>query len=159
MSFAAGQVYPGIKELSGNGVAQLVFERARAGDVSYSGKVVVTKGILSLEAISARLDNIAAEVNFDQESLDIRGMTGDFGKSGFEARGLLHFGQKPEIDIRVKSKHLAFEELGEITVAGAPLNVSGDATLDIGVKGFYPDLDLSGQVSLSGVEIEHARCV
>jgi autotransporter translocation and assembly factor TamB len=157
VSFAAGQVYPGIKELGGNGAAQLVFERARAGDVSYSGKVVVTKGILSLEAISARLDNIAAEVDFDQESLDIRGMTGNFGKSGFEARGLLHFGQKPKIDIRVKSNHLAFEELGEITVAGAPLNVSGDATLDVGFKGFYPDLDLSGQVSLSGVEIEHAK--
>jgi hypothetical protein len=60
VSFAAGQVYPGIKELGGNGAAQLVFERARAGDVSYSGKVVVTKGILSLEAISARLDNIAS---------------------------------------------------------------------------------------------------
>ena len=157
VSFAAGRVYPGIKELSGNGVAQLVFERAREDDVSYSGKAIVTKGILVLDAISARLDNVAAEVDFDQESLDVRGMTGNFGESGFEAWGLLHFGKKPEIDIRVKSKHLALEELGEITVAGAPLNVSGDATLDVGVKGFYPDLDLSGQISLSDVEIEHAR--
>ena len=157
VSFAAGRVYPGIRELSGNGSARFVFERAQDDNVSYGGKVIVTRGILGLDAISARLDNITAEVDFDQESLDVRGMTGNFGKSAFEARGLLHFGKKPEIDIRVISKNLALEELGEITVADTPLNVSGDAVLDVGIKGFYPDLDLSGQISLSGVEIEHAR--
>ncbi len=80
-------------------------------------------------------------------------MTGNFGKSRFEASGYLHFGKKPEINIRVKSKYLALEDLGEITVAGTPLNMSGDSMLDVGgVKGFYPDLDLSGQILLSGVE-------
>ena len=157
VSFAAGRVYSGIKELSGNGVAQLAFERSEEGDVAYSGEVIVTKGILSLDAISARLDNVAAEVGFNQETLDVKGMTGNFGKSRFEASGYLHFGKKPEINIRVKSKYLALEDLGEITVAGTPLNMSGDSMLDVGVKGFYPDLDLSGQILLSGVEIEHAK--
>ena len=41
-------------------------------------------------------------------------------------------------------------------MADTPLNVSGDAVFDVGISS-YPDLDLSGQISLSGVEIEHAR--
>src|SRR5690606_33036761 len=111
------------------------------------------KGILGLEAVSELLDNIVAEIDFDGESVDIKGMTGDFGRSRFEASGLLYLGQTPEIDITVRSRDLAFEELGEIVVAGAPLSVSGNAVLDIAIKGFYPDLDFTGEVSFSGVEI------
>ena len=117
---------------------------------------MITKGILNLDSIGARLDNLVAEVDFDSESLDIRGVTGNFGKSRFEASGLVHFGKKPEIDITLKSKNLTLEELGEITVAGEPLSISGVAEVDVGVNGFYPDLELNGSVSLSNVYVEHA---
>ena len=156
-SFAADRIYPGIRELSGNGAAHLSFERIPDGSVSFEGKVLIMKGILGLEAVSELLDNIVAEIDFDGESVDIKGMTGDFGRSRFEASGLLYLGQTPEIDITVRSRDLAFEELGEIVVAGAPLSVSGNAVLDIAIKGFYPDLDFTGEVSFSGVEIQHAR--
>lgn len=156
VSFAAGQVYPGIKEIGGNGKAQLTFKKAEGDDLSFSGKVMVTKGILNLDSIGAGLDNLVAEVDFDTESLDIKGVTGNFGKSRFEAAGFVNFGKRPEIDINLKSKDLALEDLGEIVVAGKPLSVSGSAMLDVGVRGFYPNLELAGEVVLSGVQAEHA---
>jgi hypothetical protein len=156
VSFAAGRVYPGIKELGGNGKAQLTFSGAGGDDLSYSGKVMITKGTLNLDFIGARLDNLVAEADFDTESLDIKGVTGNFGKSRFEASGLVIFGKKPEVDINLKSKDLTLEDLGEIIVAGKPLSVSGTALLDVGVRGFYPDLELAGEVLLSDVEVEHA---
>ena len=156
VSFAAGRVYPGIKELGGNGSIRLSFQRTAGDDVSYSGKVMIDKGILNLDSIGARLDNLAAEVNFDMESLNIEGATGNFGESKFEASGLVHFGKNPEIDITLKSKNLTMEDLGEIAVAGDAFTISGAAAVDIGVRGFYPDLELSGEVLLSKVRVEHA---
>lgn len=155
VSFAAGRVFPGIRELGGNGKAHLKFRRSKGDDLDYGGKVTISEGTMNLDAIGSRLDNVAAWIEFDKESLDISGATGNFGKSRFEGRGLVHFGKKPEIDIVVKSRDLAMEDLGEIVVAGKPLNASGSAALDVRIKGFYPSLELLGDVSLYDVQAEH----
>ena len=155
VSFAAGKIYSGIRELGGNGSAKLILGRGAKGDLYYSGEVKVTEGTLNLDSIGGRLDNVTAELAFDTKSLDIRGVTGNFGKSKFEASGLIGFEGKPELDIRVRSRELVLEDLGEITIAGEPLNMSGIAGLDIIIKGLYPGPELMGEIELSGVDIEH----
>ncbi|MFZ5925569.1 MAG: translocation/assembly module TamB domain-containing protein, partial [Bacillota bacterium] len=152
---AAGEVYPGVKELGGNGSAHLVFAGGDGREMSCDADVVVSKGVLVHDAIGSRVEDIAAEISFKEDLVEIKGMTASLGASRVEAAGWLRPGKKVEIDLTLKSKDLALASLGKVVFAGEPADLSGSGAVELRLRGFYPNLEYSGQITLKGASVSH----
>ncbi|MEW6227624.1 MAG: hypothetical protein AB1700_05935, partial [Bacillota bacterium] len=154
-TLAAGEVYPGVKELGANGSARLVFVGGDGREMSCDADVVVSKGVLVHDAIGLRVEDIAAEISFKKDLVEMKGMTASLGASRVEAAGWLRPGKKVEIDLTLKSKDLALASLGKVVFAGKPADLSGSGAADLRLRGFYPNLEYSGQITLKGASVSH----
>ncbi|MGE5588683.1 MAG: translocation/assembly module TamB domain-containing protein [Clostridia bacterium] len=157
-SFAAGAVYPGIKELGGNGKAHFTFSHTGGSGLKGTAEVTVAGGVLAHDAIGSRVEDIAAQITMSDELIEIKGMTGRLGASRIEASGWLRPGKKVELDLALRSRDLALADLGRIAFAGATGGaavLSGSAEVELKLRGYYPNLQYSGQLVLRGVTVNH----
>ncbi|MCR4401195.1 MAG: translocation/assembly module TamB domain-containing protein [Firmicutes bacterium] len=157
-SFAAGAVYPGITELGGNGKAHFTFSHTGGSGLKGTAEITVTGGILAHNAVGSRVEDIAAQITMSADLIEIKGMTGRLGSSRIEASGWLRPGKRVELDLALKSRDLVLADLGRIGFAGAggqAAALSGSAAVDLKVRGYYPNLQYSGQLALRRVTVNH----